>query len=126
METLDLPLPLPFLSSKKTFADFFFIHDLTRLPRRRPTRRLRISPLQAPLAPPPTIPLPALPSTEPNQQLFRLTNVNAPPARTAHTKASSHSASSTSATSARARGLSVSSSTLDGDANRIDEDMKEN
>lgn len=89
--------------------------------RRRPLRRLHISALQAPLAPPPTIPLPALPSAHPDQQRFRPTNINT---RITYTKVPSSSPAS--ATSARARGLSVSSSALDGDANKIDEEMKEN
>ena len=78
-----------------------------------------ISALQAPSTPPPTIPLPALPPHS-DQQHFRPTNLNTP-TRTAHTKVPS-----ASTTSARARGLSVSSSTLDGDEHRIDENMKEN
>ncbi|KAF8810497.1 hypothetical protein BYT27DRAFT_7336708 [Phlegmacium glaucopus] len=98
--------------------------------RRHPIRRLHISALQAPLTPPPTAPLPALPPIHPDQQHFRPTNLNTPTyplsTRTPHTKASSFSTSSVSMTSARARGLSVSSSALDGDENRIDEDMKEN
>lgn len=99
---------------------------ITYFHRRRPIRRLNFSALPAPLTPPPTAPLPALP---PNQQQLRTTNLNSPnlppmpSARTVHTKTSSFSASTTSA---RARGLSVSNSALDGDANRIDEDMKEN
>jgi len=94
--------------------------------RRRPIRRLHAQVFQAPLTPPPTTPLPALPSIQPNQQHFRSTNLNyptLPSSTTVHTKASSFSAYKTSA---RARGLSVSSSALDGDANKIDEDMKEN
>ena len=99
--------------------------------RRRPIRRMYISTLQAPSTPPPTIPLPALPQPpppppqqqqQPAQQHFRPTNLNTPTrSNTAHTKVPS-----ISTTSARARGLSVSSSTLDGDEHRIDENMKEN
>ena len=81
-----------------------------------------ITTLPAPSAPPPTIPLPALPQQ--HQQHFRPTNLNTPTRNTAHSKVFSISSAST--TSARARGLSVSSSNLDGDEHRIDEDMKEN
>ena len=113
---------------------FYYTHDLTQLLRRRPIRRMYISTLQAPSTPPPTIPLPALPQPPPpqqqqqqqqqpvQQQHFRPTNLNTPTrSNTAHTKVPS-----ISTTSARARGLSVSSSTLDGDEHRIDENMKEN
>lgn len=77
-------------------------------------------------APPPTAPLPALPLTPlegSTQHNLRLTNLDF-----AHGYFNSDvtSMKALTATSARGRGLSVSRCSLDGDENRIDEEMKEN
>ncbi|KAF8159198.1 hypothetical protein B0H34DRAFT_796487 [Crassisporium funariophilum] len=90
---------------------------------RRGVRRLHTAPLSAPAAPPPTAPLPALPS---EHQQLRPSNVNSPALGWSVLDAPTKTPSVPSTSSARARGLSVSSSTLGGEEHRIDEDMKEN
>jgi hypothetical protein len=110
---------------------------------RRGARRNHPAPMPALRAPPPTAPLPALPLVgipqQPQhqyQQQLRPSNLNLANLNMANTSAAGAGAASPLAgplkspglfqTSARARGLSVSSSKLGGDENRIEEEMKEN
>ncbi|KIM39519.1 hypothetical protein M413DRAFT_192538 [Hebeloma cylindrosporum] len=109
---------------------------------RRGARRNYTAPMPALRAPPPTAPLPALPlplvgipqQPEPQQQL-RPSKLNLNLSMTATSTTATAAAGSLAAplkspgllqSSARARGLSVSSSKLGGNENRIDEEMKEN
>ncbi|KAF9483074.1 hypothetical protein BDN70DRAFT_360516 [Pholiota conissans] len=103
---------------------------------RRALRRILTTPVPGIRAPPPTTPLPALPPvpSAPHSASFhqlqhqpRSTKINFGPETTgAPSSPPGASTKPTGYTSARARGLSVSSSTLSGEENRIDEDMKEN
>ncbi|KAF8194632.1 hypothetical protein BJ912DRAFT_178160 [Pholiota molesta] len=113
---------------------------------RRALRRILTTPVPGLRAPPPTAPLPALPPVpsaprsssahqhqqhQQQQQQLRPAKMNFGPEMDAHSSSptsstGSRSAAPPTATSARARGFSVSSSTLSGDENRIDEDVKEN
>ncbi|KAF8885063.1 hypothetical protein CPB84DRAFT_1788623 [Gymnopilus junonius] len=99
---------------------------------RRAARRVHTNPPPAPLAPPPNTPLPALPplpsplptasSHLPDEPKLRPADLNLKSAA----QSPSNPLKSPAPTSARARGLSVSNSALDGAENRIDEEMKEN
>ncbi|PPQ82879.1 hypothetical protein CVT25_009698 [Psilocybe cyanescens] len=98
---------------------------------RRAVRRVHTTPMPALLAPPPNAPLPALPPTPAGNGPTKLRPANTN--LTSAAQASSPSSLLTNGlkspatyTSARARGLSVSNSALDGAKNRIDEEMKEN
>ncbi|KAF4611179.1 hypothetical protein D9613_007280 [Agrocybe pediades] len=91
----------------------------------RPRRVPRRKPVQAPAAPPPNTPLPALPPTASSQTRLRPSanlNINLQQVNAAASAAVPSLKSPTvSKTSARARGLSVSKSGLDGAENRIAE-----
>ncbi|PPR00106.1 hypothetical protein CVT26_008870 [Gymnopilus dilepis] len=99
---------------------------------RRVARRVHTNPPPAPLAPPPTTPLPDLPplpsplptasSHSTDKAKLRPANLNL----ASSAQAPSNPLKSPAATSARARGLSVSNSALGGAENRIDEEIKEN
>ncbi len=89
--------------------------NLTPRPR-RPVRRVGTAPVPGLRAPPPTAPLPALPLT-PTAPGLPLTPTAPGMPHTPTAPALPHKP----ATSARARGLSVSSSTMDSEADRIDE-----
>ncbi|KAF8962392.1 hypothetical protein BDZ97DRAFT_1759255 [Flammula alnicola] len=97
---------------------------------RRAVRRVLTTPVPGLRAPPPTAPLPALPPVSApaprltTAQQLRPANINLGLTATAQSHAGN--AKPVAQTSARARGMSVSSSTLSGDENRIDEEMKEN
>ncbi|KAF9524393.1 hypothetical protein CPB83DRAFT_861289 [Crepidotus variabilis] len=84
---------------------------------RRAARRILTLPIPA-AAPPPTAPLPALPSLPPT---LRSTNLNMSGPASAPLPPPGGKTSS-----ARARGLSVSNSAMNGAEHRIDEEMKEN